>query len=94
MGENATVGEVWIEDGSWYRLREITLRYNIPEKWRIKIFASNLALGVTVRNALLFTNYSGVNPETNAAGNDPSLGKDAYNMPNTRSLLFNLSATF
>ncbi len=93
-GENSNVGELWIEKGSWLRLREVTLRYAFGENITKKMFMKNLSLAFTVRNALLFTSYSGIDPETNAAGNDPSLGKDAYNMPNTRSFLMTLNATF
>lgn len=94
LGENATVGELWIESGSWVRLREVTLRYSFGENITKKLFMKNLSLALTMRNLFLFTSYSGIDPETNAAGNDPSLGKDAYNMPNTRSFLLTLNATF
>lgn len=94
MGENASVGELWIEDGSWVRLREVTIRYNLPESLIKYAYLKNASLTFTARNLLLFTNYSGVDPETNAAGNDPSLGKDAYNMPNIRSYMMTLNVMF
>jgi TonB-linked SusC/RagA family outer membrane protein len=93
-GDFGNVPERGIEDASWVRLREITLRYSFPSALLEKYFIKSMSFGFTVRNAFLITPYSGVDPETNAAGNDPSLGRDAYNMPNTRSFVGTLSVMF
>lgn len=93
-GDFGGVPERGIEDGSWYRLRELTLKYRIPEKITSKVFIKNASIALTGRNLILVTKYTGVDPETNASGNDASLGRDAYNNPNTRSYVFTLNLTF
>lgn len=93
-GDFGGVPERGIENGSWYRLRELTLKYNLPEKIFSKLFIKNASVALTGRNLFLATKYSGVDPETNASGNDASLGRDAYNNPNTRSYVFTLNLTF
>ncbi|GAB4408580.1 MAG: SusC/RagA family TonB-linked outer membrane protein [Bacteroidia bacterium] len=90
----AGISEAGIEDGSWIRLREVTLSYELPLRWLASSPIRQLSLGVNLRNALLFTRYSGVDPETNLAGASNSYGRDWFNSPNTRSLGFSLQTTF
>ncbi|MFN3530728.1 MAG: SusC/RagA family TonB-linked outer membrane protein [Bacteroidia bacterium] len=94
-GDFGNVPERGIEDGSWIRLREVALTYAFPARW----FEKNNRIqsgsfGISGRNLWLLTNYSGIDPETNAAGNDNSFGRDAFNMPNTKGLLFTLNLQF
>lgn len=88
------MAERWIQDGSWIRLRDVTLSYSIPENLISNLGMSNLELGVYGRNLLLFTNYNGIDPETNLGGPDAPQGLDAFTSPNTRSFGFTLNATF
>ncbi len=55
--------DVWLNDGSYIRLRNISLTYNIPSKWlkRMKLQSASFALGGT--NLLTLTNYRGLDPE-------------------------------
>lgn len=95
-GDFGNVPERGIEDASWVRLREVTLNYRFNGRWieeRTRVI-KGIDIGISGRNLLLFTKYSGIDPETNAAGNDASLGRDAFNMPNTKGILFNLNVTF
>ncbi len=90
----AGVSEENIEDGSWVRLREVTLQYRLPDIWLDATPIRQLELGLSARNIFLITNYSGVDPETNLAGASNSVGRDWFNSPNTRSFGVNLRATF
>jgi len=54
----------------------------------------SLNLSVYGRNLLLFTGYSGVDPETNLYGPNSSLGVDAFGTPTTRSAGLSLTAGF
>ncbi len=94
QGGLAGLSEAYIEDGSYIRLREVSLSYNLPSKWFEKIPVSNLSIGLSGRNLLLFTDYSGIDPETNLSGASNSLGRDYFNMPNTRSYEINLLVNF
>lgn len=88
------VSEENIEDGSWIRLRDVGLSYSLPEKWLNPIGIRRIDVGISGRNLLLFTNYSGIDPETNLSGASNSFGRDYFNMPNTKSLSFNVKFTF
>ncbi len=99
---NRDIAERFIEDGSWYRLRDLTLTYAFPKTLISRIKMTNLELSVYGRNLILITNYSGIDPETNlygaapAASSDPnpSLGIDAFGTPNTKSYGVSLNVTF
>jgi len=86
----AGVSEAAIEDGSWLRLRELTVNYKFPDGLVSRLPLRSLELGLSGRNLLLFTDYSGIDPETNLAGASNSFGRDYFNTPNTRSFGFNL----
>lgn len=79
------LAENYIEDASWIRLREVTLAYYLPQNMldKIKIFSS-ASISFYGRNVLLFTKYSGIDPETNLRGASNAQGWDYFNMPNTR----------
>ncbi|WPP53583.1 SusC/RagA family TonB-linked outer membrane protein [Catalinimonas niigatensis] len=81
-----------IEDGSFVKLRELALSYSTrPELLGI----SNLRLSLVGRNLLSFDNYSGWDPETNAAGqSNTTRGFDFNEVPIPRTYSFQLTATF
>jgi hypothetical protein len=55
---------------------------------------SRASLGLYGRNILLFTNYGGIDPETNLAGPNSVIGLDAFTTPNMRSYGVTINATF
>jgi outer membrane receptor protein involved in Fe transport len=82
-----------IEDGSWIRLREVSLSYRL--NFKNKKFIQYLDLSVSGRNLLLFTRYSGVDPETSLTGAGSNIqGYDYFNNPGTKSIYFGLKAGF
>jgi TonB-linked SusC/RagA family outer membrane protein len=82
----------FVEDGSFVKLREISIAYNArPEALGI----SNLRLSLVGRNLLSFDNYSGWDPETNAAGqSNTTRGFDFNEVPIPRTYSFQVTATF
>lgn len=84
----------FIEDGSWIRMRQIGLSYRFDEAVFEGTFIKGLSLNFTGRNLLLFTDYTGVDPETNLSGATNSQGADYFNMPNTKGYIFGLKANF
>lgn len=88
-GSNVT--ERWIEDGSYMRLKNITLGYtftNLEFVNRMRIFVSGM-------NLLTFTRYKGFDPEASSyTGNDATLGTDYNNYPPSRTISFGLNVTF
>jgi len=80
-----------MEDASWIRLRDITLSYDLPVK---KTFIKNAQLYFTGKNLLLFTPYTGIDPETNLQGATNGQGMDYFNNPGSKTYLFGLKVTF
>ncbi|MBL4678961.1 MAG: SusC/RagA family TonB-linked outer membrane protein [Mucilaginibacter sp.] len=85
----------FVEDGSATRLREVTLSYtlNSPAFQHLTHLAA-VDFSITGRNLVLWTKYSGVDPETNVTGAGLSRGQDWFNNPNTRSFLFSLQIRY
>ncbi len=82
--------EQFVEDGTYIKLREVALSYQLKKEWIKKTPFKNASLGFIARNLWLKTKYSGVDPETSLSGSNNSQGMDYFNMPNTRSIGFNL----
>ncbi len=89
-----SIAERYIEDGSWVRLRDVTLGYSLPKNIVEKAKMANLNISVYGRNLLLFTKYSGMDPDTNLGGVDTAPGVDAFVIPNTKSYGVTLSGRF
>ncbi|MCF6297294.1 MAG: TonB-dependent receptor [Flavobacteriaceae bacterium] len=86
----------YVEDGSFVRLKNISLGYNLPESLikRSKLFES-FRVYISGLNLLTLTNYSGFDPEVSNTGNssiNQSIDFGAY--PTAKSVLIGLNVTF
>jgi TonB-dependent starch-binding outer membrane protein SusC len=87
----------FIEDGSFIRLKNVTLSYNFPRNLVQRFKMQRLALYVTGQNLLTITNYSGFDPEVNAYGTSSrgtEMGVDYGTYPQTRTVVFGLNIEF
>ena len=84
----------FLEETSWIRLREIILSYRLGQKALGNGFIKSLEFYLSGRNLLLFTKYSGVDPESSATGPSNAQGFDDFNWPGTKGLTFGLKAEF
>ncbi len=85
----------FVEDGSYLRLKAVTLTYNFAPAFIQKIKANKLSLYVTGQNLLTFTKYSGFDPEVNAFGTSSTeLGIDYGTYPQARTIIFGLNLEF
>ena len=83
-----------IEDGSYLRLKSITLNYDIPVK-NNNNFIQSANVYVTGNNLFTWTDYSGYDPEITTFLWDGLLqGTDWNNKPNLKSVLFGINLTF
>ncbi len=94
LGGFGSVGEQFVQDGGWIRLRELSLRYSFPKNLFGQNFIKGGSIGVTGRNLWLSTDYDGIDPETSLTGTGNGQGFDYFNMPATKSLIFKLSLDF
>jgi TonB-linked SusC/RagA family outer membrane protein len=87
--------EQFIEDGGYVRLREVTLSYSLNSKSFKDITGlKSVDFSVTGRNLALWTDYTGIDPETNLTGPSNGQGLDYFQVPNTRSWMFTLKVNY
>ena len=84
------VSSRYLEDGTYLKLRSVSLGYNVPFN---EYYISNLRLFVTGENLLTFTKYSGVDPEIPPI-DDKVSGVTTTVYPSTRKFLFGFNLTF
>lgn len=85
----------FIEDGSYLKVKNITLGYKLPKSLASKLKMRSLRAFATVQNLYTFTPYTGMDPEVNYAGNDAlRLGTDFYTYPQARSFVVGLTLGF
>jgi iron complex outermembrane receptor protein len=93
-----TVSTRYLENGSFLRLNNATLGYNLPgDKIGLSDFVRNIRLSVTGQNLFVLTNYSGFDPEINTGstlGGIQTFGIDYFTYPKARTFLISLNATF
>ena len=77
----------FIEDGSYFRLKNIQIVYTLPKKVTEKFLCSRLRFYVTASNLFTITKYSGYDPEVGS-------GVDYGNYPQSRTFTFGLNANF
>jgi TonB-dependent starch-binding outer membrane protein SusC len=83
----------FIEDGSYFRFRNIQLTYTLPKTALDAVGLTNASVYFQGQNLLTFTNYTGLNPEIQT-GTDNTLGFDGGYMPVSRNLILGLNLTF
>ncbi|MEQ8629348.1 SusC/RagA family TonB-linked outer membrane protein [Ekhidna sp.] len=84
------LGESNIQDGSWVRLREVSLTYNLPKSIIDNTPFKSASITAVGRNLWLDTPYTGIDPETNLTGASNGFGLDYFNNPNTKGYTFKL----
>lgn len=92
--QNARVSDRFVEDGSYLRLKNLQVAYNLPKEWLRKAHLSKLKIYVTGQNLLTFTKYSGYDPEIGSVGGSLEIGIDRGFYPQARTVMGGLSLTF
>lgn len=93
-GLNSQMSTWHIEDGSYLRIRNITLGVTLPQKWVNTIKIQNARVYVSAQNPFTFTRYSGYNPEVNKEDNPLTPGIDYGTYPLAKSFVIGLNVTF
>jgi TonB-linked SusC/RagA family outer membrane protein len=92
---NVRVSSRFIEDGSYLRVKNVTLGYTLRSKFSDKVMLSSLRIYASAQNLFTFTNYGGLDPEVNYSGNDISVvGTDFFTFPQARAITFGLNLKF
>jgi len=88
------VGEPFIMDGSWIKMREVSLSYNFTEAFVKDLGLTNLSLSVSGRNLFLWSAIDGFDPENNLTGASRGRGLEYFSNPGTSSFLTTLRLQF
>ncbi|WP_171025604.1 SusC/RagA family TonB-linked outer membrane protein [Hymenobacter jeollabukensis] len=86
----------FIHDASFLRIRNVTLRYNVPTTLAQKAKLQSASVYTSIQNLYTFTKYFGYNPEANNYGNSttPTYGVDQGSYPMARTLTVGLQLGF
>ena len=84
----------FVEDGSFLRLKNITLGYTLPQKWTSKFYVSKLRVYATGQNLFCWNNYSGYDPEVNSLNDPMRPGLDWGAYPKSRVFTFGIDLQF
>lgn len=85
----------FIEDGSFLRLKNISLGYTLPQRWTNKFYVNRLRVYATAQNLFVVTGYSGYDPEVNMASSNPMTpGLDWGAYPKSKIFTFGIDVTF
>jgi len=92
--DNVRNSSRFVEDGSYIRLKSLTLSYRIPADQKIKGI-NKMSFFITGQNLLTFTKYSGFDPEVSAYGNNTAeMGIDYGTYPQYRSVIIGINVEF
>ncbi len=92
---NLVMSDRFIESGSYLRVQNISLGYNLPASLVNRIKLSRLRVYVTGQNLYVFTPYKGLDPEIGAANQNVFLtGVDQGRYPIPRTISFGINADF
>ncbi|MDP2415430.1 TonB-dependent receptor [Daejeonella sp.] len=83
-----------VEDGSFLRMKTVSLNYNIPAKLIKAAYMSNLSVNVSAQNLITWTNYSGMDPEVSTRNNTLTPGFDYSSYPRSPTIAFGIKAGF
>ncbi|MNK20790.1 TonB dependent receptor [compost metagenome] len=93
-GRSFSNSSYWVEDGSYLRLKNITLGYTLPSSILAKSkVLSSAKIFFSTTNLITFTNYSGYDPES-STGVDTNGGVDLNVYPSQKSFTFGLNIKF
>lgn len=94
-GKQQVFSELIIEDGSYVRVKNITLGYSMPGHLVRKIAASKFRIYLSAENLWTFTKYSGIDPDVSHFGSGPTQqGIDLGGYPKSKLFIAGINLDF
>lgn len=84
----------FVEDGSYLRLKTVSLSYQFKKSFAQKLKVKDLKVYTTVYNLYTWTRYSGQDPDVSQPNRPDQLPLDESRTPPSRKLLFGVNVTF
>ena len=95
LNDNNRMSNRFIENGSYLRLKSLSLAWNVPKKWTDKVNLDWVQLYANAQNLFTITGYDGYDPEIGAYNQSVILqGIDIYRYPSQRIYNFGLKVRF
>ncbi len=92
--QHSVINDYFIEDGTYVKLRELSIYYTFyPKKMGISLVKS-IKLGVVGRNLYTFTKYTGYDPEVASTGDLTTFAFDNFGYPNFRTISASIKIQF
>ena len=92
---NYRSSNLWVEDASFLRARNVQLGYTLPQKWTQKVAVQRFRVYVQAENLFTLTKYSGCDPEvTGGNGFSSDLGVDRGVYPQSRTFSVGVNLNF
>ena len=98
-GDNSSLNNVpssvWVEDGSFLKLKNLSIGYTLPTSLLSKYSISRLRIYVSSHNLFTITGYKGLDPEIGMQGGSATQnGIDNGTYPSSRYFTFGINVTF
>lgn len=93
-GFNWMGSDRFVEDGSYLRLKTLSLSYQFNQKFCQRIKIKELKTFATAYNLFTWTNYSGQDPDVGAPNDPKSLPKDFSRTPPSKRVMLGINVTF
>jgi len=94
-GFDMRVSDYFVEDGSYLRLKDLTIGYEFSGEWMKRIGMTRLQPYFSAQNLFTLTKYLGMDPEVNQSGNSGTVqGLDYGTYPQTRTFVFGINIEF
>jgi len=84
----------FVEDGSFVRLKNISLGYELPVQWLSNMKIRSARIYMSGQNLLTFSDYSGVDPEVAFRSSNTNLGLDFGSYPSVKSFTIGVNVGF
>lgn len=92
---NQRSSDRFVEDGTFWRLKNVVLGYTLPSSWADRIGYRTARIYFQGQNLLTRTDYSGFDPEVNYGGQSSiTRGTDFYTLPQARTITFGFNLGF
>jgi TonB-linked SusC/RagA family outer membrane protein len=88
------VPSAYLEDGSFIKLRDLSVTYSLPTEWAARLRANAASVTLAGHNLALWSDYSGIDPEVNGYGNRSFVRADVYAVPMIRRMTMSVNLSF
>ena len=94
VGDNNRASDYWVYDGSYVRLKQLSIGYTIPNKISSKALIQKFRVYFSASNVLTFTKYPGNDPEVGGNNDANSIGVDFSMYPSPKSYIVGVNLVF